>query len=336
MRVLVLGITGFLGLNLAEELIKSGYEVIGASRGFRKNGIERIRGLGIKHAVVDLTSGYGLEDALRNVDAVIHLVSPPPFGVSKAEREKGHIIATDNLIKAMRKHDVERLIFASICEMYSKHYEEPITEEEPEDPMWEHGIYKLRAEEMIKRSGLKYTILRMSILFGPWQYGQGFIALIDGIYNDKFWSKVGLKIDALIQPAYSRDVAKAYVKALESDMAINKTYNLAGEVLEYSEFIRSIYRRLGRRGPRLRVGPNTAKIALNLARIVGLKTPLLHSDIINILLLKNVYSVKRAMSELNYKITPFDEALEETIEWYKNHYIKESVVDDKWKPYSRH
>ncbi len=102
MRVLITGVTGYVGARLVPRLQRDGHELCGFTRHPRELGIPVVRG--------DAVSGAGLDQALEDIDAayfLIHSMERSPNGPF-ALRER---TAAENFAAAARRHGVGRIIY---------------------------------------------------------------------------------------------------------------------------------------------------------------------------------------------------------------------------------
>ena len=113
---------------------------------------------------------------------------------------------------------------------------------------------KLRAESAIRESGLDYTILRPSVIFGD---PRGTMEFATQLYQDmvrKPLPAVGFHTgispasgEVLMSPVHVRDVADAFVNALTDDSTIGKCYVLGGpEVVSWPEMLQRIAAAVGK------------------------------------------------------------------------------------------
>src|SRR5262245_13289351 len=103
MKILVTGGSGFVGGNLARLLVSHGNEVVALVRPTSNR--KALQELGVTFAEVDLHTGEGLDRAIGEVDAVIHVA-----GVIKANSKedylRGNAESTSNLCAAMARRKV--------------------------------------------------------------------------------------------------------------------------------------------------------------------------------------------------------------------------------------
>ncbi|MGB9728762.1 MAG: NAD-dependent epimerase/dehydratase family protein [Thermoprotei archaeon] len=321
MKVFVTGAGGFVGINVVEELINNGYDVIGLVRSKNE---DILKHMGIKVVKGDLLQPESFMESLRNVDAVIHLASPHPYKYSVEYRRKNHIDATKNLLEVMIKNNVKRIIFSSVSEVMGNSNKLPFTEDMEERPIMLHAKFKLETERLIESyERLDYTILRIVTIYGPWQINDGFYILIKGIANGEYWTKFYIgNGEKLTQLVYVKDVAKAFRLALEKEVSLNRKYFIAEErPYTYKELYTTICKKLGRKPPTHGVPVTLAKLGvkfLNLTnKITKGNSSFFNSEVIEIMSKDRYYSVEKAKKELGFKATPLSEGLEKTILWYK-------------------
>ncbi len=107
MKILVTGAAGFVGRHLVRRLLAEGYEVIGFDVRARALGTETIRG--------DIAS-FNFDEILDGVDVVFHLASL--LGTAELfhriyEAERVNVLGTLNLLEAMRRKNVNKIVFTS-------------------------------------------------------------------------------------------------------------------------------------------------------------------------------------------------------------------------------
>jgi UDP-glucose 4-epimerase len=103
----------------------------------------------------------------RQIEAVFHFCAFINVGESVHEPQKyyfNNVVATLELLAAMREADVKRFVFSSTCAIYGTPHYVPMDELHPKAPINPYGQTKLDVENILesyrKAYGLSYTALR--------------------------------------------------------------------------------------------------------------------------------------------------------------------------------
>jgi nucleoside-diphosphate-sugar epimerase len=217
--ILVTGGTGFIGSHLLERLSASG---VPARCFLRQRKNPRTLPPGVEPVFGDLTSGEGLEDALRNAGIVIHLA-----GVTKAltaaEFYTGNVRATEILARALVGRDIRLVHVSSLAAIGPSRDSTPVGEEEPPHPLTHYGKSKLEAERRVRELAPEAVIVRPPVVYGPRDtdvfqllksISQGLVLEISG--GDRWFSAI-----------YVDDLVDGLLAAAECPRAAGRTYFLA-------------------------------------------------------------------------------------------------------------
>ena len=156
MRVLITGITGFVGSHMAEHALSQGAEVFGISRGqSTAENIEHLRGR-ITLIESDLRDDASVRSlvARSSPDYVVHLAAQSVVGASwqaPAETLADNILSQVNLLEAIRSLAVPpRFLCVGSSEEYGMVYEEelPIRETNPLRPLSPYAVSKVTQDVM--------------------------------------------------------------------------------------------------------------------------------------------------------------------------------------------
>lgn len=109
MKVLVTGVTGFLGYHIAKDLLCENYEVINFSR----RETEEVKKLGITTIQGDLSKYEDIKSALKGIDAVFHVAGKVGMWGKKEDFSRINIDGTKNLVNAMKEQGVKFLVYTS-------------------------------------------------------------------------------------------------------------------------------------------------------------------------------------------------------------------------------
>jgi len=167
LNILVTGAAGYIGSICSEVLLASGHQVIGLD-----NLVEGHRSALPPAAVfilADLADRQQIEKAFNahKIDAVMHFAGEAL--VAKSVREPSTFYAANvacgvNLLDAMVRHGVNKLIFSSTAATYGEPEVSPIPEDHRQAPINPYGKSKLRFEQILgdyrAYTGLKYVTVR--------------------------------------------------------------------------------------------------------------------------------------------------------------------------------
>ncbi len=169
MRVLVTGGAGRLGINVCKNFLNDGFQVRVFDLDTPRNR-ESVERLGGKAEIVwgDITKPDLVRKALEKVDAVVHMAGIlPPLADEKPELcAKVNVGGTKTLIDLIKEKDRHiPFVFTSSVAVFgpTPGVKEPLCVDKcVPHPKDNYGQTKLKAENLIKESGIDYLILRLT------------------------------------------------------------------------------------------------------------------------------------------------------------------------------
>jgi len=248
--ILVTGATGVVGTALLPLLLAGGHQVRALVREPRRLGPQRVN---VQLALVDLADPHGLRHAVRGCDTVIHLAAAirdqPPRRV-----EEINGLGTLRLLRAAERAGAKRFLFFSALGA-------------SEFQRTRFFRSKALAEEAVLDAELGGTVFAPSIVYDrddPWVTLLRRLALLPML-------PVSGEGDALYQPIWAHDVARAVLGWVESPDGARQRYELAGpQVLSYDDMARTVAASAGRPRPLLHVPlPLVRSGLIWLRRLVG-------------------------------------------------------------------
>lgn len=165
--VLVIGGAGYIGSHMVLALQDAGYSVIvfdNLSRGFADAVGSAPLVIGDLRSAADLDACF----AAHRFDLVMHFAALAYVGESVNEPElyyQNNVVGALNLLAAMRRHGVNRLVFSSTCATYGEPELVPITESHPQRPINPYGRTKLMIEQALRDYALAYGTQSVSLRY---------------------------------------------------------------------------------------------------------------------------------------------------------------------------
>ena len=296
-KVFVTGGSGFVGQAVIEELLSRGYAVnaLVNSRPIDAN-VTNFKGSMFDKAVLD--------DAMRGCDAVIHLVGiimeKPSAGVTF---DRIHHQGTMSVIEAAKRAGIKRYVQMSALGTRS-------------GAASEYHRTKYLAEEHVRASGLDWTIIRPSLIHGPkgefmkmeakWARGTAPPFLFMPYFGAGPLGKGGA---GKLQPVYVKDVARAFVDALEKPNTIGEVYPLGGpNVLTWFQMHRAVAHAITGRKRWVMALP--AWYAKTLTKVIpGGLLPFNESQVV-MSQEDNTCDISKAVDDFGWEPQPFEPVLE--------------------------
>jgi UDP-glucose 4-epimerase len=176
MSVLITGVAGFIGCNLAETLLARGERVFGVDnlcRGSLSNLVKASTNQRFKFTEIEMTdlvayrAAFADFHAVDSVTEVWHMAanSDIPAGIENAEVDlRDTYMTTHNTLLLMKEFKVPAIFFASSSAVYGDHGERELAEDiGPLLPISNYGAMKLASEAAISAAAESY--LKRAYLF---------------------------------------------------------------------------------------------------------------------------------------------------------------------------
>ena len=265
-RILVTGGAGFIGSNLVDHLLGQGAEVTvldNFSTGKRENLTRASQAAGFRLVEGDIRDFDACEEAMRSVDAVVHLAalgSVPRSIKDPVSSVAVNVSGCVNVFFAAVRAGIERVVYASSSSVYGDSAELPKTEPRTGRPLSPYALTKAVdeafADNFHRIYGLNTIGLRFFNVFGPRQDPAGAYAAV----IPKFAAALLRHERPVINGdgSYSRDftyidnVLQAVSLCLQArdDSALNQVYNVAcGAKVTLNKLFASLKRELSKLDP---------------------------------------------------------------------------------------
>ncbi|MCU0514242.1 MAG: NAD(P)H-binding protein [Anaerolineae bacterium] len=196
-------------------------------------------------AAPEIVVGHVLDEealfqAATGAHTIVHLASAQWWGRQR-DLERVDLSGTRNLIAVARSARAGRLIYLS---------------QQGAAPSSAYMLHRIKgqAEELVRNSGLAYTILRPGVVFGPDDAFINHIAMMLRV-NPFFFLMPG-QGEVVLHPLYIDDLVKAIMRCLESLDAVDRTIEMGGqEYTTLDDLLRTVMRVTGMYRPIIAVPP---------------------------------------------------------------------------------
>ncbi|MBI5212724.1 MAG: complex I NDUFA9 subunit family protein [Nitrospirae bacterium] len=285
MMFFIAGGTGFIGKHLVNAFAAKAYRVRCLVR--TEDKARACKSLGFEAGIGDITDRESLKGKLDGCDTVVHLV-----GIIEEKGsmtfEKVHVEGTRNLVDEAQKAGVKHIFYQSAlgasATSWAKYYKT-----------------KAEAEEIVKASGMPYTIFRPSLVVGD---GDGFTEKLKELVHMGPFVPVPGNGNAKLQPIYVEDWIKCFMTLFFdnppsppfSKGGMGGIYEFGGpEHLTYNEIVLQLMEALGINKPIIHIPLKIIKLSLpfygiskGIGSLLGKKVPSVTAEQLSLLQLDNI------------------------------------------------
>ncbi len=253
-RILITGVAGFIGSNLAARLLRERYEVVGIdnlSYGLKENIPD-----GVIFEQIDIRE-KGIYPWFRGVDTVFHLAAKNCIADCQAdpvETAEINVAGTVNVFEASRRAGVRKVVYAESSALYegSKVFPTPESEAKPESFYAVSKLASMYFAEAYRRfygqpssdhssmstnDSFSFTALRYFCVYGPVQDYRRTIPPVMSAFIIKLLKRERPTIYGTGEKrrdfVYVDDVNDFHLLCIEDDRTNGKTFNI-GSGMNYS------------------------------------------------------------------------------------------------------
>ncbi|MBW4449440.1 MAG: NAD-dependent epimerase/dehydratase family protein [Spirirestis rafaelensis WJT71-NPBG6] len=211
MRILIIGGTRFIGVYLTKALVEEKHKVVLFNRGNRPapdiQGVEQITG--------DRTDPAQLKEKLsqESFDVIFD--------------NNGRELTDTQPLAEIFQDRVQHFVYMSSAGVYLKSDQMPHVEGDAVDPKSRHKG-KHETEAFLTQSGLPFTSIRPTYIYGPRNYNELESWFFDRIVRDRPIPIPGNGMH-FTQFGHVKDLAKAMTKIVGNKQAIGQIYNVSGD-----------------------------------------------------------------------------------------------------------
>ncbi|PYS78427.1 MAG: nucleoside-diphosphate sugar epimerase, partial [Acidobacteria bacterium] len=226
MRIAITGGTGFIGSHLAQRLVSEGHQVVLLARNRRNLSATSAT---VTFVSSDLSDPAILANAFAGCDAVAHCAGINRE-IGEQSYQKVHVEATMNLVRAAQQAGVRKIALMSFLRA------RPNCGSPYHESKW-------AAEEIVRNSGLDYTIIKAGMVYGLGDHMLDHLS--HALYTFPFFAMVGFR-EKGIRPLAIKDLVDVLRASLTENRLSRSTVAIAGaEELYLSEAVRRVARVTG-------------------------------------------------------------------------------------------
>ncbi|MBI5187506.1 MAG: complex I NDUFA9 subunit family protein [Nitrospirae bacterium] len=300
--IFIAGGTGFIGRHLIKTIQEKKISARCLVRD--KERASLCKKQGFDTATGDVTDRESLKGCLSDIKMVVHLV-----GIIEEKGdmtfEKVHVEGTRNLVEEAKEAGVRHFFYQSALgaslSSWAKYHRT-----------------KAEAEEIVRTSGIPYTIFRPSLVIGQ---GDGFTEKIKELLSLGPVVPVPGSGDAKFQPIYVEDWVKCFLKIMDNPDVLNKVYEFGGpEYLTYNDMLKELMDSLGVKKPVVHLPIGFMKFGVPLiggtkkiATLLGIKIPTVTLEQLRLLEVDNVCEIDSVEKNFGFKPLAYKDALKKFI-----------------------
>jgi len=295
MRVLITGISGFIGKHLESYLKSKGFDILG---------LDIVSGTDIQGDISN--SDFVFNNlAKENFDSIIHLAALADIKKTTEDpysTYKVNCFGTLNLLELAVRKNVNRFLYASSANVYGIPADQPATEATPFNPRLPYDYSKVVAETLVRsysiHKKLKISITRSWLLFGEWEpQTRAVPRFVRACLSNQ---KIPLFNGGqdVTDPTYARNYARIAELILTNDGAINEAFNVgSGNKMTIKQIAETIKK----------VTNSSSEVELLPPRTEFEKEPMISYPSIEKLKIKLGYS----------PIVSFEDGISKVVEWIR-------------------
>ncbi|MFQ5445285.1 MAG: hopanoid-associated sugar epimerase [Nitrospinales bacterium] len=325
MKTLVTGATGFLGSAIVRELLKDGREVRVLIR--EGTNTENIDGLNLEVAYGDLRDKVSLKKALRGCEVLYHTAAYYSlWDKNKALIYDINVQGTRNILQAALESGLSKTVYTSTVGCIGLlHNGNPANEETPFDPATLCNDYKkskYQAELVAKefyQKGLPVVVVNPSTPIGPRDIKP---TPTGKIILDFLNRKMPAYLDTGLNLIDVADCARGHLLAEEKGVP-GERYILGNRNMSLREILLALEKITGLKAPVIKmpywVAFAAGWVCENLSDHLTGTPPAVPLAGVRMARYFMYFDSSKAVRELGLSRNPIETALEEAVQWYREH-----------------
>jgi nucleoside-diphosphate-sugar epimerase len=319
MRYFITGATGFVGGNVARQLLEAGHQVVALVRTPSK--ADDLAQLGAELHPGDITDKESMRAPMRGADGVFHLAAWYKIGL----RDTGmavhmNVDGTRNVLELMRELEIPKGVYTSTLAVFGDTHGKLVDELYYDAGPWlsEYDRTKWLAHYEVAlpmiRDGLPLVIVQPGLVYGP-----GDTSSLHDVWTQYLQRRLPLVPRKVAYCwGYVDDVARGQILAMERGKT-GETYIIAGPPYTLLHALSLAQQITGVPIPRFHPSPGFMRALAGILGVVGKVIPLpqsMSSEYLRVSAgVTYLGSNKKARRELGYNPRPLDQGLPATLEY---------------------
>lgn len=327
MSILITGATGFIGNKLALQLADEGDLIHVLAR----NQSSSLQHPNIKIFKGDLSDKVSINQAMKGCKKVYHCAAfAKAWTKDIQEIFKTNVDGSVNIMEAALQSGVEKIVVTSSCGVTGAALDSPTNEDSDRKVPYRsnYELSKKMQEDAIAsfvKKGLDVVIVRPSKVYGPGVISSNMsLNATISRFIQKGVAFIPFPYKLKANFSFIDDVVLGHRLAMEKGKCGEK-YIIGGHNISFYDFFKIVRKFQDNQGWLIPVGKNFVLLLGNIQNYIyklGGKEPAFSNTNIDSLYCNYLFSSNKAIQELGYKITPLEEALRLTFNYFKLHPYK--------------
>lgn len=295
-RVVITGAAGLVGQNLVQRLVREGYHIIALDK--HAGNLRLLQTLNplIETHVADLSRHGQWENEFRKGDIVVQLQA---VIVSKKQTDllRNNINSVRNVLTTSRRAEINHLV----------HVSSTIVATTANDP---YACTKRMTEKLVKKSGLPYTILRPSLMYGCFDVKH--LGWLIGFLDKSPVFPIPGRGRIPRQPLYAGNLCEVILACIKKGPTYT-THNIVGmEKIDYVDIIKSISMEKGLKRLFVRLPIPIFRMSLQIYDFM-LRTPMFTTAQLDSLIAADVFPIEPWSETFGVEFTSFRIGIRQTL-----------------------
>jgi uncharacterized protein YbjT (DUF2867 family) len=229
MKIAITGGTGFIGRHLARDLVEQGHQVVLIARGLYTRGEQMHANENLTFIRADVTNTAALTQAFAGCTAVVQCAGTSQD--SSQTFQQVHVEGARSAVAAAQQAGIKKFVLVSYLHARPEKRSDYLTTK------WE-------GEEIVRRSGLNYAILKAGLVYGPGDHLLNNLGHL--LRRLPVFATVGLR-ERTVRLVAVGDLVRVIRAALTDDRLSNQTVAVIGpEEFPFSSAARRIAKAMGK------------------------------------------------------------------------------------------